>query len=455
MSFRTKKSASSLDSWTVGTMGAFFLSHNGELIAHAIRILRDRDRAEEVVQEAFMKMMLAGPELSSEQHALGYLHRTIENLCVDFFRAEGRRPNLVLLDEASNEIDLKWNLQQDCTENIIAAEDAAIVRQALALLSPAERAALVMWEIEGRSTREIARELGINEKSVRHTVSRARTSFKRVMSEIVIDETRGLTALDLLSKTYRKSINVAKKSSKVALSISLAIFAFLGLNTFNVDMSAKSNSGTNFSEATASSQADQVPGVVSKNTHEKIGHLSNTSEKKSEISSSNAKSTELRFAGLDKNGQPSGFTVADSTGAIGAAFSNSRAAVAEDAELSITGVFKTTSGAANIFITQLITSDANGLSYKPTIAYGSSGSWVPLVTKVASTELTRLLDGNYLLSAIVAVESVVESPIKVTASAGGRDLMVAPRQVITRLMLDPSKTQILSQAVLVVERGAR
>jgi hypothetical protein len=49
--------------------------------------------------------MLAAPELESEDHALSYLHRTIENLCIDIFRAESRRPNLVVIDDATAEVE--------------------------------------------------------------------------------------------------------------------------------------------------------------------------------------------------------------------------------------------------------------------------------------------------------------------------------------------------------------
>jgi RNA polymerase sigma factor (sigma-70 family) len=175
--------------------------------------------------------MLAAPELSSDSHALSYLHRTIENLCIDLFRAENRRPNLVALDDATAEVESTWQVSGDHSLAISAAEDAAIVRQALSLLSPAERAALVMWEVEGRSTAEIAKELGIKESAVRHTVSRARASLRKVLSELVIDEARGLTALDLLSTTYKKATEIAGKSSKIALTFILVLTAFLGLNS--------------------------------------------------------------------------------------------------------------------------------------------------------------------------------------------------------------------------------
>ena len=88
-----------------------------------------------------------------------------------------------------------------------------------------------MWEVEGRSTAEIAKELGIKESAVRHTVSRARASLRKVLSELIIDEARGLTALDLLSTTYKKAAELTAKSSKMALIFILVLTSFLGLNS--------------------------------------------------------------------------------------------------------------------------------------------------------------------------------------------------------------------------------
>jgi len=217
--------------WTVAELGAFYTEHRSELLTHANRVLKDSAKAEEITQDALIKFILAAPELESTDHALSYLHRTIENLCIDLFRLEGRRPNLVVLDDATAEVEATWQVDGDHSSVISAAEDAAIIRQALAMLSPAERAALVMWEMEGRSTSEIAAELGIKETAVRHTVSRARASLRRVLSELIVDEKRGLTALDMLSTSYKKAAELAQKSSKVALSFILVVTAFLGFNS--------------------------------------------------------------------------------------------------------------------------------------------------------------------------------------------------------------------------------
>jgi len=220
--------------WTVADLSALYLESRSSLVSQARRMLRNDQDANEVVQEAFLKFMLAAPELDTKERALAYIRATINNLSLNVIRAKGSRPNLVALDaETSQE-----RLSQIATENYIpadasisAAEDAAIIKLALSKLSPAERAALVMWEVEGRSTAEIAKELGIKESAVRHTVSRARASLRKVLSELIIDEARGLTALDLLSTTYKKAAELAGKSSKIALTFILVLTAFLGLNS--------------------------------------------------------------------------------------------------------------------------------------------------------------------------------------------------------------------------------
>jgi DNA-binding CsgD family transcriptional regulator len=174
---------------------------------------------------------------------------------------------LVVLDDASAEIESTWAVDGDHSAAMTAAEDAAIIRQAISLLSPAERAALVMWEIEGRSTEEIAAELGIKPATVRHTVSRARLSLRRILTEVVLDEARGLTAMDMLSTSYKKASELAHKSSKAALSLILVVTAFLGFNSLTgnealtqggqLQLSAKPTSPTDAAKSTPSPRATE------------------------------------------------------------------------------------------------------------------------------------------------------------------------------------------------------
>ena len=223
-----------VNAWTVADLSALYMANRSSLISQARRTLRNEQDAIEVVQEAFLKFMLAAPELDSEDRALAYIRTSINNLSLNLIRARGTRPNLIPIDSDTSE----ERLAEIATENYIPvdtslslAEDAAIVKLALSKLSPAERAALVMWEMEGRSTQEIAKELGIKESAVRHTVSRARASLRKVLSTLIVDEKRGLTALDLLSTTYKKASEIASKSGKAVMSLVLLVTAFLGFNS--------------------------------------------------------------------------------------------------------------------------------------------------------------------------------------------------------------------------------
>ena len=206
VSLRKKAQApASVAAWSVSDLSALYAENRSSLIAQARRILRSDADAAEVVQDAFLKFILAAPELDTADRALAYLRTSVNNLCLNVIRATGSRPNLVAIDadttqERLSEIAAENHIPMDAT--LAAAEDASIIREALSRLSPSQRTALVMWEVEGRSTEEIAKAIGTTPANVRHVVTRARASFVRVLSEWVIDEKTGATALDALSDTY-------------------------------------------------------------------------------------------------------------------------------------------------------------------------------------------------------------------------------------------------------------
>jgi RNA polymerase sigma factor (sigma-70 family) len=451
---RRLKSYQGTEAWTLAKLGSFYEEHRSDLVLHASRILKDSAKAEEVVQDALVKFMLASPELDSSEQARAYLHKTISNICIDIFRAEGRRPKLVLLDEESSKLEAVWKDDRDLSETIAAADDAAIVRQALALLSQAERTALVMWEIEGRSTSEIASRLGIKETTVRHTISRARTSLRKILSEWIIDEERGLTAQDLLSSTFKKTSQMAQKSSKIILSLVFLILAYFGVSNINsapdplpISSSKNFQSQNNFSaEAKLVNRTNEISKEITKNT---------VVQSKTVASVSNAKATMLNFPGLDKLGVPTGFTVSDSRNSLGNLYLFSRDTLIDDQGIALSSIAKTSSGAANILLNQYLVQDGLGTSYEAMVSFGRGGAWIPTFAQTISVDSERLVSGNYLLTAVVQVRSEVKTTIVIPASANGRDLEVPPSRVVTRILLNPAKTQILAQAVQVIEKESK
>ena len=439
--------------WTVGDLGAFYTQHRAELHAHASRVLKDSVKAEEITQDALIKFMLAAPELESDEHALSYLHRTIENLCIDLFRLEGRRPNLVVIDDAQAEVEAAWQNNGDHSAAISAAEDAAIIRQALALLSPAERAALVMWEMEGRSTEEIAAELGIKESAVRHTVSRARASLRKVLSTLVINEETGLTALDALSTTYKKAAELAQKSSKAALSLLLVITAFLGFNSMTGNEGVPVLPAGDVAAVSGTTPSSPLAPTAEATAEAKAQAAATAAARKAQQAAINAKIAALSFFGLNSDGTPTSFTVTDANNIFGKARVTKGISTLGTSGLVINNQFITGSVGPNILIDQLITVDGSGTNYSANnINVGFGGSWKSVEITSTESMIERLSNGQHLVTATFTLGYLKTSDFTVPTGNRGYDLADAPKSITTRILLNSGKSQIIAQAVQVLEK---
>lgn len=439
--------------WTVGDLGAFYTQHRAELHAHASRVLKDSIKAEEITQDALIKFMLAAPELESDEHALSYLHRTIENLCIDLFRAEGRRPNLVVIDDAQAEVEAAWQSNGDHSAAMSAAEDAAIIRQALALLSPAERAALVMWEMEGRSTEEIAAELGIKESAVRHTVSRARASLRKVLSTLVVNEETGMTALDALSTTYKKAAELAQKSSKAALSLLLVITAFLGFNSMTGNEGVPALTAADVAAVAPGTTPSSSSPSATATAKAKAQAAATAAAKKAQQAALNIRAAAPSFFGLGTDGIPSAFTVTDADNVFGKARVTKGISTVGSNGLVVSNQFITGSIGPNVLIDQLIVVDGSGTNYTAnTVNVGFGGAWNSVEINSIDSSIERLPNGQYLITATINVGYLKTSTFSIPTGNRGYDLSDAPKSITTRILLNSGKTQILAQAAQVLEK---
>ncbi|OIQ78817.1 ECF RNA polymerase sigma factor SigG [mine drainage metagenome] len=470
--------------WTVGDLGAFYTTHRSDIHAHAVRLLKDSNRANDVVQDVFLKFVLAAPELDSNEHALAYLHRSVENQCKDIFRAEGRRPNLVVLDDATAEIEATWaTTDPDVADAMEAAADAAIIRQALAMLPTTQRQALLMWEVEAAGTAEIAAALGIEEKNVRHTVSRARSNFRNILTNWVIDEERGLTALDLLSSTYKKAAANAKTAGKIALSLVILISAFLGFNSLSTADVNKSHSvlaaaispsatptttptttstptTAPTTSAAATTKATTKPKPVAKpvakpvDTGISVAHYQQMiASSQATIEATLARMAPLRWPGLDANGVPQGFTVNDGSALSGTAVINQdfpvltlQATVVSESDLM------TLAGSTNVLLDQKITFDGLGVSkYEVDPSVRIHGSWVSLRIANQNTKIETLADGTTLITAWILIDTTDKTGNSMAMPGYGTDATRRPAVITIRIHTSKTGQPIYGEAVQVLD----
>ncbi len=196
---------------------SLYIRHRSSFGNQARRFLRDQRDVDEVVQEAFLRLFLALPELQTELQALAYCRRTVTNLCIDRYRADMRRPKLVNIEAlpASEFPD------DELDDPVVQAEDAAFVREALSLLTPLHRQALIKREIEEKSIPVIAAELNVPEESVKHLLHRARRALRRHLAKTHLAPGADLDATSTLSLLGRSA---AASGGKLGV-----VIVFLGL----------------------------------------------------------------------------------------------------------------------------------------------------------------------------------------------------------------------------------
>ena len=435
--------------WSIAQLSAIYTEHRTQLVSQARRITKNEAEANEIVQEAFLKFMLAAPDLDSADRAIAYLRTSVNNLALNVIRARGARPNLVAIDadttqERLNEIASENHIDLDTT--ITAAEDAAIIREALSRLTPDQRTALVMWEMEGRTTEEIATALNTTPANVRHILGRARKSMVRVLDEWIVDEKTGLTALNALSTTYKKTVEIAQKSSKAALSLLLVITAFLGFNSMTGNESPVLPVAAEVS-TTAPAAESASPSATASATAKAAA---TAAAKKAQQAAIYAKIAALSFVGLDKEGIPTGFSVTDENSVAGTGRVTKGITTVGTSGLLINNQFITGSVGPNVLIDQLITVDGTGTNYTVNnINVGFGGSWRSVEVKSTDTSIDRLANGNYLITATSNIGYLKTSDFVIPTGSRGFDLVDAPATITTRVLLNSGKTQVLAQAVQV------
>jgi RNA polymerase sigma-70 factor (ECF subfamily) len=138
-----------------------YLTHRAALVEYATPIVGDRMRAEDVVQEAFIRF--APAKVSSPDAVigppLGYLYRIVRNLAYDFTRrraAEQRHsveaPSWWMVPATPRTPEQELSHQQDLEQ----------IEAVLAELSPQVRQAVEMHRLGGYTLQEIADQLGVS-----------------------------------------------------------------------------------------------------------------------------------------------------------------------------------------------------------------------------------------------------------------------------------------------------
>ncbi len=139
-------------------------------------ILGECAEAEDVVQEAFVKVyerLLRGEII---RHPRTYFFRVLKNLCADYRRRRGNMVPDSILTPRSDPAPLP-------RDRMIEAEEEGYLRQCAGRLPLNQGKALILYHFERKTYREIARELGKTEKAVECLLAKARRGLQKILGK--------------------------------------------------------------------------------------------------------------------------------------------------------------------------------------------------------------------------------------------------------------------------------
>ena len=145
------------------------------MLAYAARLLRDRTEAEDVAQEAMLRLWRIAPDWREGTARLStWLYRVVTNLCTDRLRRRRSLP----LDAAPEPVDPARGAEA----GMIAADRAAALEIALGSLPDRQRQAVVLRHIEGLSNPEIAVVMEIGVEAVESLTARGRRALTAALA---------------------------------------------------------------------------------------------------------------------------------------------------------------------------------------------------------------------------------------------------------------------------------
>ena len=149
-----------------------------EIMRLSLVYLRDKDEAEEAVQQVFYTYLQKKPEFNDYEHAKNWLYKVTVNVCKNALRFHS---NKISIDELENVLPTKDTSEQ--------REQRDMVVKAVLRLKRSYREIIHLYYYAGYDTNEIAKMFGSSESNIRVRLKRARDALEKQLKGDGIDET--------------------------------------------------------------------------------------------------------------------------------------------------------------------------------------------------------------------------------------------------------------------------
>jgi len=160
--------------------------HADKVTGLAWRLLGNREEAEDLTQEAFLRLYHALPKFRGESRVSTWLYRTVTRLAIDHLRRERLKRRLFFTRRHEDDIDpvdLASDPRDNPARDLHNKQSMLRLRQTLEKLSPRQRAIFTLRHYEGLPLKEIAGLLELQEGTVKAHLHRAVTILRSELAD--------------------------------------------------------------------------------------------------------------------------------------------------------------------------------------------------------------------------------------------------------------------------------
>ena len=160
--------------------------HTGKLVGLAWRLVGTREDAEELAQEAFLRLHRSLPDFRGDSHIGTWLYRTTTRLAIDFLRRERIKRKVFFFrqdNDSPDPVELASDSRQTPGEIFQTQEAMRSLRKNLQNLSSRQQVVFMLRHYEGLALKEIAEHLGLETGTVKAHLHRAVTQLRKDLVE--------------------------------------------------------------------------------------------------------------------------------------------------------------------------------------------------------------------------------------------------------------------------------
>ncbi|MFT5581929.1 MAG: RNA polymerase sigma-70 factor (ECF subfamily) [Psychromonas sp.] len=158
----------------------------GKMFAVCLRYHKDRDDAQEVLQQGFIKVFDKLEVFDYTGSFEGWMRKIFSNLSIDVIRKSKKNPVFKERDEDFIDEDSTMEFEKEEELNLLSF-NASLAMEAIDALSPVYKTVFNLYVIEEYTHKEIAELLNISEGTSKSNLAKAKMNLRKILNEKIVN----------------------------------------------------------------------------------------------------------------------------------------------------------------------------------------------------------------------------------------------------------------------------